>query len=210
MYKHEFITIKNKMDICKFYDSKQYYDIFLINKKENDCTIGRLLVTVFCELEKQNKYPESTELNDLIKFVNENPEAIKLNNYIHNIPRYDKSLYCNQPQETYYQHRIAMLELNEIEHRSNKFSKFQPYCKLDNIISLYNEEDGNGSYLNVNSNGVLLKVEQLNHFNKRSFKINGIMFEDIEINELVNLINYATFVKELNLKNIQVAYNFLR
>jgi hypothetical protein len=210
MYANEFIKIKNKMDICKFYDSDKYYDIFLVNKKDDNCTIGRLLVTVFCELEKQNKYPESTELNDLIKFVNENPEAIKLNNYIHNIPRYDEILYCNQPQETYYQHRIALLELNEIKHRSNKFSQYQPYCKLDNIISLYVEEFGNGSDLHVNSNGLILKVEKLNYFKKRSFKINEIMFEDIEINELINLINYATVVKELNLKNIQVAYNFLR
>jgi hypothetical protein len=210
MYAQEFITIKNKMDICKFYDPSKYYDIFIANKKDYNCTIGRLLVTAFCELENKNKYPESSDLNDLIKFVNQNPEAKKLNNYINNIPGYTESLYCNQPQVTYYQHRVAMLELNEIKHRSDKFSQFQPYYKLDNIISLYLEEDKDGIYLNVNSNGVLLKVEKLHHFNKRSFKINGIMFEDIEINELINIINYATVVKELNLKTIQVAYNFLR
>lgn len=210
MYANEFIKIKNKMDICKFYDHSKYYDIFIVNKKDDNCTIGRLLVTAFCELENKNKYPESTELNDLIKFVTENPKAIKINNYLNNIPRYDESLYCNQPPETYYQHRIAMLELNEIKHRCDKFSQFQPYCKLDNIISLYVEEDKDGSYLNVNSNGLLLKVERLHYFNKNSFKINEIMFEDIEINELINLINYATVVKELDLKNIQVAYNFLR
>lgn len=210
MYAQEFITIKNKMDICKFYDPSKYYDIFIVNKKDYNCTIGRLLVTAFCELENKNKYPKSSELNDLIIFANENPEAKKLNKYINDTPGYDQLLECNQSKETYYQHHMTLFSLKELSNRSYKFSDFNPNFCIDNIISLYVEEDDKGAYLNVNANGAFLKVEKLFEFNTKTFRVNDVMFENIEINNLINIINYANIVKELNLENIQAAYCFLR
>lgn len=211
MLANEFVAIKNKMDICKFYDLSKFYDIFILNNTDDvHCVAARLLVAVFCELESQNKYPKSSELNDLILFVNENPEAKKLNKYLNDIPGYDPLFGCKQTKETYYQHRMSLFGLNELRHRSYKFSDFNSNFCLDNIISLYGEEDDKGAYLNVNSNGSFLKVEKLFEFNTKTFRLNDVMFENIEINNLINIINYANIVKELNLENIQAAYCFLR
>lgn len=206
----EFIHIKNKMDICHFYSYRDYYETFISDeRKDVHYLAARLLVPIFCQLEKENKYPESTELNDLIKFSVANPSAFKLTSYLNDIPGYDESLYCHQPQETYYEHQIASLGFNELKHRSNKFSEYKTdYC-LDNITSLYGYEDDMGQYLQVISNGVEITVEKLYSYKKNTFKIKGIMFEDIEVNMLINIINYSSLVKELNIDNIQAAYNFL-
>lgn len=211
MIASEFIHIKNKMDICQLYDYRKYYETFIANEK-NDVhyVAARLLVTIFCELEKENKYPRSTDLNDLIIFSVANPSAFKLARYLNNIPGYDEKLYCNQPQETYYEHKITSLGFNELKYRSYKFSEYESdYC-LDNITSLYGYEDDVGQYLNVLSNDIKFKVEKLYSYEKNTFKIKNILFKDMKINDLINVINYTSVVKELNLKNIQAVYNFLR
>ena len=198
------------MDICHFYSYRDYYETFISDeRKDVHYLAARLLVPIFCQLEKENKYPESTELNDLIMFSIANPEAFKLGSYLNDIPGYDESLYCHQPQETYYEHQIASLGFNELKHRSNKFSEYKTdYC-LDNVTSSYGYENDIGQYLQVVSNGVDFTVEKLYSYKKNTFKIKDVMFEDIEVNMLINIINYVSLVKELNLDNIQAAYNFL-
>lgn len=211
MIAKEFISIKNKMDICKFYDTDKFYNMFILNNQDNvHAVAARLIISIFCELESKNKYPKSSELNDLITFVNENPEAKKLKKYINDIPGYDPIWGLIQNKETYYQHRMSLFGLNELRHKSYKFSDFNSMHCLDNIISLYGEEDDKGAYLNVNSNGSFLKVEKLFEFNTKTFRVNDVMFKNIEINNFINIINYANVVKELNLENIQAAYYFLR
>lgn len=206
----EFIHIKNQMDICHFYSYRDYYETFISDeRKDVHYLAARLLVPIFCQLEKENKYPESTELNDLIIFSVANPAAFKLASYLNNIPGYDENLYCHQPQETYYEHQIASLGFNELKHRIHKFSEYTTdYC-LDNVTSLYGYENDIGQYLQVVSNGIEFTVEKLYSYKKNTFKIKDVMFEDIEVNMLINIINYVSMVKELNLDNIQAAYNFL-
>ena len=195
MIAKEFISIKNKMDICKFYDTDKFYDMFILNNQDNvHAVAARLIISIFCELESKNKYPE----------------AKKLKKYINDIPGYDPIWGLRQNKETYYQHRMSLFGLNELRHKSYKFSDFNSMHCLDNIISLYGEEDDKGAYLNVNSNGSFLKVEKLFEFTKKTFRVNDVMFKNIEINNFINIINYANVVKELNLENIQAAYYFLR
>jgi hypothetical protein len=73
----------------------------------------------------------------------------------------------------------------------------------------FDHEFRNGQYLQVVSNGIEFPVEKLYSYKKNTFKIKSVMFEDIEVNMLINIINYVSLVKELNLDNIQAVYNFL-
>ena len=54
-----------------------------------------------------------------------------------------------------------------------------------------------------------MTLEKRNEFKENTFMVNGILIDNVEFHELVNIIAYANNVKELTKENTQAAYFFL-
>jgi hypothetical protein len=162
----------------------------------------------FCEFENDNKYPSSTELDDIIMFVNNNPKS-KLNQYLNYIPTYKENLYCQQLRETYNHHLLVSLGFGEIKHRCRKMKNYQDTFDTSCIKLIIETKSDEGDYLMISVNDKVVTVEKV-YNDHNSFKINNKIFNNLALSDFINIINYNNYVTEMNLENIQAAHYFLR
>ena len=90
-----------------------------------------------------------------------------------------------------------------------KDKELQDKCdfKLDRKYKLIKSKTG--FYLTVDFNDITMTLEKRNEFKENTFMVNGILIDNVEFHELVNIIAYANNVKELTKENTQAAYFFL-
>lgn len=197
----DYIKIKNLFNIYDFY-GKDY-------KKHNDMWMGRTirLIIAMCELADEYKFPSSADLKVIIKFVDDNPKALKLKSYINCLPGFDPSLGINQSSATELQHGFITMNIPNVKIEKDK--ELQDKCdfKLDRKYKLIKSKTG--FYLTVDFNDITMTLEKRNEFKENTFMVNGILIDNVEFHELVNIIAYANNVKELTKENTQAAYFFL-
>lgn len=209
MLKNELVDLYNQIKLYKFYDYELYYKTFVKDRTSDMKYLSAsLIMDNFCELENDNKYPESTELDDIIVFVNDNPQS-KLNQYLNYIPTYQENLYCKQLRETYNHHLLVSLGFGEIKHRCNKMKNYQNTCDTSYVKLIIETKSDEGDYLMISVNDKVVTVEKVYNDNG-SFKINNKVFDDLALPDFINIINYNNYVTEMNLENIQAAHYFLR
>jgi hypothetical protein len=209
MLKEELLDYHNQIKLYKFYDYELYYKTFV---KERTSDMHYLNATIimdyFCEFENDNKYPSSTELDDIIMFVNNNPKS-KLNQYLNYIPTYKENLYCQQLRETYNHHLLVSLGFGEIKHRCRKMKNYQDTFDTSCIKLIIETKSDEGDYLMISVNDKVVTVEKV-YNDHNSFKINNKIFNNLALSDFINIINYNNYVTEMNLENIQAAHYFLR
>lgn len=213
MIANEFTAIKNIMEISKLYNYSDYHRIFLKRAEYNpeSYIAARVLIDYCCKLSNKNTYPKSTELNDLIRFTEENDDVEELKNYFNYLKDYDEKKGTNQACDTYLDHTsICSVGLSEIRCRMNTFCEKNQLFNIENIESIYSKKTEDGNELYAKTQDETLKIEKVYGKIPNCFKIKGIIFERLTLSELINIINYSNCIQKLTLNNIQVAYNFLR
>ena len=198
---NEYIKIKNHFNIYEFYGKK------FVNSNDMWSARSLVLLCAMCELESENKFPESSSLKDLIEFTNNNPEALRLKSYINFLPDFDESLGINQSPNTESQHGFITMNIPYI--RITDDSDLEGKCdfKLDGKYKL--NKDQTGIYLTVTFDDMTITLEKRNEFPEKTFRVNGTILENVEFYELVNIIAYANHVKALSKENIQAAHFLL-
>ena len=200
----EYIEVKNLINIYEFYGESHA-------KHENGDNMWgartRLLLNSMCELEKDNKYPASSGLHDIIDFVNNNKDAEKLKFYLNMLPGFQPTLGKNQGNDTYNQHGFVSMGLEDLKQRNlNNVNKFCTF-KLNGQFRL--RKDVTGMYLNIERENFSIHLEKRNEFLAKTFRFNNVIVNDIEFPELINMIAYGDTVKMFSKENTQAAYFFL-
>jgi hypothetical protein len=201
MVYNEYIKIKNLFNI---------YDFSGIDYNEpDDLWVRRaiILLVAMCELADEDKLPADSNLKGLINFADNNKEALKLKEYLHCLPGFDGSLGINQAADTEIHHEFIIMSLHRIKITSEKDIEDKCDFKLDRKYKL--RKDQTGSYLTVEFEDIIILIEKRNEFTKNTFRINGVQIDNVEFHELVNLISYASHVKEINKENTQAAHFLL-
>lgn len=201
---HEYIEVKNLINIYEFYGESYL-------KPENGdhmwASRTRLLLNAMCELEKDNKYPASSGLHDIIDFVNNNQDAEKLKNYLNILPGFQPSLGINQGNDTYNQHGFVSMGLENLKQRN--LNNVNEVCTFNLNGQFRLREDVTGMYLNIERDNFSIHLEKRNEFQEKTFRYNNIIVNDIEFSELINMIAYGDTVKIFSKENTQAAYFFL-
>lgn len=209
MLKEEIIDYHNQIKLYKFYDYELYYKVFVKDRTSDIHYLNAsIIMDHFFELENDGKYPASTELDDIIVFVKENPNS-KLNQYLNYIPTYQENLYCKQLRETYNHHLMVSLGFGEIKHRCRKMKNYQNTFDTSYVKLIIETKSDKGDYLMIAVNDKVITVEKV-YNDHNSFKINNKIFNNLALSDFINIINYNNYVTEMNLENIQAAHYFLR
>lgn len=200
----EYIKIQNLIHIYDFYGES-----FLKKEGGFDMWTGRthILLKSMCELENDNKYPLSSDLPDLIDFIDNNPNARKTCDYVYNLPGFQASLGKNQHPGLYTQHGFVAMGLENL--RTKALEKFNNECafKLNGNYRL--RQDQTGIYLDIEFDDFSMKLEKRNEFLEKTFRINNVLVDNLTFHELINMITYSSAVKSLNKENTQAAHFFL-
>jgi hypothetical protein len=198
----KYIQIKNLMRLFQIYE-KPFVDERSVGSIRYEGS-ERLLMAM-CELEDTGKYPISSKLSDLTKFSDENYEARLLNEYLTSIPRYNKKL-TKQCLETLSYHSLHSDGLHRLpkHYMGDIYGNCDPDFNADYII----RDEVTSDFLDVNLQGFKVTVERDYALDEKTFIINGVIFEDLKFSEMINVITYARFVKQLNLQNTQAAFFF--
>lgn len=206
----KYIKIKNLMRVHQLYQIS-FQDRTFINDEgsidDRDLPSEKLL-SAMCELEREGKYPKSSELLDIIEFIENNPEAIELKIYLKNLDSYDVSLKKNQKMKTRIHHQINSDGLHHLPEKKSR-DIYKNCCidlSGDYIISWHEK----GITLNINIDGFKIKAEMKYELPEDTYIINNVVFENLKFNELINIITYSKYVKDLNLQNTQAAFFFLK
>jgi carboxypeptidase C (cathepsin A) len=205
MYYNEYIKIKNIANICGFYG-----ETFLSNNSGMDMWSSRALMLIesMCELSYKEKYPQSSNLDDLTKFITENQDAVKLKNYLKILPGYKDSLGSNQSTGTYNQHGFVEMNLNGLAEQREQ--ELNDRCTINHLGKYTLRTDQDGSYLDVVFNDYTVQIEKRNEFLQKTFRVNDTLVDDIELHNLVNIISYTQFTKNITKENIEAVYYLLR
>jgi hypothetical protein len=197
----EYIKIKNHFNIYDFYGMDY--------EKPDDLWIRRaiILLVAMCELAHEDKFPADASLKVLINFADNNKEALKLKEYLYCLPGFDEALGINQAADTEIHHEFITMNLSRIKITNEKDIEDKCDFKLDRKYKL--RKDQTGSYLTVEFETIIILLEKRNEFTKNTFRVNGILIDNVEFHELVNIISYACHVKEINKENTQAAYFLL-
>jgi hypothetical protein len=217
----EYIKVNNLKKLTDFMGVPFYTDKQNTDNMWQNRTL--FLLSCMCELEHENKLPKSEILNDLIDFLDENPTASKLREYLNMIPGYDEKNKKNQFMGTYEQHGYITMGLRELASgyyiRSgngilNEYKNFNLNLEGSFIYS----KNKNKHYLTINSDGFHIQLETEHEMldnsahkdnNRRCIKFNDRIFNNVSFSEIVNAITYARFVKDITIENTQAAYFFL-
>lgn len=201
---NEYIKIQNLINIYDFYGES-----FLKNEGGDDMWAGRTrcLLNAMCELANDNKYPISSDLPDLMDFVDNNTNAKKLNDYVYNLPGFQPSLGKNQTPGLYTQHGFVAMGLHNLRTRNLKYFNGECEFKLNGKYRL--RQDQTGIYLNIEFDDFSLKLEKRNEFLEKTFRINNVLVDNLTFHELINMITYASAVKSISKENTQAAHFFL-
>lgn len=201
---NNYIKIQNLSHIYDFYGES-----FLRNESGDDMWANRTrwLLNAMCELANDNKYPLSSDLPDLMDFVDNNPNAKKLNEYILNLPGFQQNLGKNQPHGLYTQHGFVTMGLDNLRTRNLKY--FNGECEF-NLNGQYRlRQDQTGIYLDITFDDFSIQLEKRNEFLEKSFRINNVMVDNLAFYELINMITYASAVKAISKENTEAAHFFL-
>lgn len=197
----EYIKIKNHFNIYDFYG--------IDYEKPDDLWIRRaiILLVAMCELANEDKFPADASLKVLINFADNNKEALKLKEYLYCLPGFNEALGINQAADTDIHHGFITMNLSRIKITNEKDIEDKCDFKLDRKYKL--RKDQNGSYLTVELDTIIILLEKRNEFTENTFRVNGILIDNVEFHELVNIISYACHVKEINKENTQAAHFLL-
>lgn len=205
MDKKEYIELRNLVKI---------YELCGLLKKletaHDAMWIGKslYLLKVLCELEDQDKYPTTTDLNELITFYQENPSSVSLKFYLERTPGFDLKFGLNQMQGAYIQHEYIAMTLETLRDLHNR--NYSKLCTLDLEKKYRLKNDLGNFYLEVVTNDTTLNIERLGNDPEKTFRVNGVIMNDLELFDVINIITYEQDVKAISKHNIQTAYQFLR
>lgn len=200
----EYIKLKKLINICKFYG---------IPPTNNDGGLDMwtsrslMLVSAMCDLGHLNKYPASSSLVDLITFVHNNPDAKELATYIDYLPGYDRKMGVHQNNSTLTQH--GFIEMGLIGILERKEFEYSKKCTINLNADYLYRQDLTGSYLDVEYEDFSLKLEKRNEFKQNQFRINGKLIDDLAFHNVVNMITYSKFTKDISKENVEAIYYFL-
>lgn len=200
----EYIKLKNLINICKLCG---------VPTTNNDGGLDMwtsrslMLVSAMCDLGHLNKYPASSSLVDLITFIHNNPDAKELATYIEYLPGYDRKMGVHQNNSTATQHGFIEMALMGILQR--KEFELNEKCTLNLNADYLYREDLTGSYLDVEYEDFSIKLERRNEFKQNQFRINGKLIDDLAFHNVVNIITYSKFTKNISKENVEAIYYFL-
>lgn len=60
------------------------------------------------------------------------------------------------------------------------------------------------------TNNTTLNIDRLGNDPEKTFRVNGVIMNDLELFDVINIITYEQDVKVISKHNIQTAYQFLR
>lgn len=205
MNQKEYIEVRNLVKI--------YEVCGLLKKLETShdaMWIGKALylLKALCELEDKNKYPTTTDLNELITFCEENPSAVSLKFYLERTPGFDQNFGLNQMQGAYMQHEYIAMTLGTLRDLHNR--NYSKLCTLDLEKKYRLKNDLGNFYLEVATNDTTLNIDRLGNDPEKTFRVNGVIMNDLELFDVINIITYEKDVKTISKHNIQTAYQFLR
>lgn len=201
----KYIQIKNLMRLFQVYETP-FVDDNTVGKTRYDAS-EKLLIAM-CELEAVGKYPISSDLVDLITFVNDNYEARSLSDYLNKLHSYDHKLLHNQNSIVFSYHNLIEEALYQLPTRYSTENFIN--CDINFKAEYIMREKGVSNFLDVTFNSFKVTVERDHTLDSNTYIINDVVFENLKFSEMINVINYARFVKDLDLKTIQAAYYFLR
>lgn len=166
-----------------------------------------LLLDSMCELGNNGRYPESSSLDSVIKFIKENPEASMLRKYMdHFISNYKEGV--KPTIKDYEIHGFILHCLDDFRHRNQ--SNLGGVYFNDSLIEMNLKNINNGLQLNIKTGKLIIKIERNSVNYPHNFMVNNRKVADIKMEELINLINYGNIVKNPTVVNTEAAYYFLR
>jgi hypothetical protein len=202
---------KEYITVCNFTRLSKFYGLHNLNIGSYATWTIRTLnfLEALIELEDDNKYPDSIMLDSIIEFVENNKTACKLRQYLDTLPGIgyqNKKIYVTKKADenhAYLMHCIQSIQWENMSEFGGKSEFFlMGHCRV--------KTNNESTIMNIKIDDIVIKIEKNSNLKDKSFIVNDLLLHNIEFNELVNFINYASVVKKLTIENTQAAYYFLR